>query len=634
MFDLTRPPVPFAPVVPAAAPVVPAAAPVGWAGAPAAPPRGETARMETTLTHGQTTGQGEAVAPAAPATAGAAPGPRPGAPARPESTPAAPRPGGQGWPGVAGQGVSTAGATGNVDPAAVATPTAGVRVSPRVLKALGWAAVVAMVPVVVIGFMASYTTLAALAVFCGFAVWLAPWIPVAVDGAILGFLSLDLYLTGRRISWPLLRVAAHAMTAATVVINAVAGAVATVDGGAGPAVEVPGALKAFWHGLMPLLFVFGVEGVRRLIVHATQLEDGTAIDRIPLHRWALSPWRTPKLYREMRLANVRSYPEMVERKRALEGYKVWLKQELGGDLSEATDEQLLPMTMASQGFSVEEALALPAKWRAEAEERERAEAERQRAEAERVRLQKKADALAVLEDDSDIVVAKHEQAARTGTAAAKAEAARAAAESEAAAAKAAAEHRRTAAERQSLAEAEALESRDAAAARRKAAEDTAEAERAEAEAERQRAEKEKVAAEAARQRAAAARHAEAEERAKADKLGAEKAAAEAARALADTRYQTALIEARAQQAEDYARLLPRERSERLVARMLLAAGSVPEQADEPPQLAKVPLSEIMDKLAIGQTAAGDIRKAAAARILAGYRATEFELMMDGATQQS
>ncbi|MEU2450744.1 hypothetical protein ABZ605_11855 [Streptomyces sp. NPDC012765] len=32
--------------------------------------------------------------------------------------------------------------------------------------------------------------------------------PVGIDGAIIGFLALDLYLTGRRIPWPL-RFGAH-----------------------------------------------------------------------------------------------------------------------------------------------------------------------------------------------------------------------------------------------------------------------------------------------------------------------------------------------------------------------------------------------------------------------------------------
>ncbi|WP_191878724.1 MULTISPECIES: DUF2637 domain-containing protein [Streptomycetaceae] len=507
----------------------------------------------------------------------------------------------------------------------MATPQAGSAVPRRIARLLAVAALAGMIPVTIIGFAASYSTLAAMAEAAGFAPWLAPWIPVGIDGAIIGFLALDLYLTGRRIPWPLLRFGAHAMTAATVIINASAG---TVLKTAAEDTVVAGPVRMLWHALMPVLFVVGVEGARRLIVHAAQLEDGTASDRVPLHRWVLSPVRTARLYRRMRLAVVRSYPEMVEREQALEGYRVWLTQELDGDLSQASEVQLLPMTMAPRGYTVEQALALPAKWRAEAEERKRAEAERKRAEAERVRLQKKADRLAALDDDADITVAEHERATRTGRAAAEAEAARAEAEAAAAAAKAVAEHRRTAAERLAEAEAEALESERAAAARRKAAEDIAAAERADAEAEKQCAEAARATAEVERQTASAARERAAAKRADADKAAAESERAESERAAAAARYEASMIEARAQQAEDYARLSTRERSERLVARMLLVAGVTPQTAER--QIDAVPLSTVMEALGVKQSAASDIRKAAAVLLEAGYRPNALETALDAA----
>ncbi|MFI5621550.1 DUF2637 domain-containing protein [Streptomyces sp. NPDC051567] len=535
-----------------------------------------------------------------------APGTPAGVPVRRSGAPA----GREGVP--AGHTVAAPGSA----PAPAPAPVAG-----RVTRLLAVAALLGMIPVTVIGFAASYTTVAAKAEAAGFAAWLAPWIPIGLDGAILGFLALDLYMTRRRTPWPLLRFAAHGMTAATVLINAAAGATGAAEAGA-----LPGPVRMFWHGLMPLLFIVGVEAVRRLIVHACRLEDGTAIDRIPLHRWVLSPWRTPRLYREMRLAVIRSYPEMVERRRALEGYRVWLKQELGGDLAEATDEQMLPMTMAGQGYTVEEALALPAKWRAAAEERQRAEAdqvhaeaERGRVEAERQRQQVKADRLRALADDADIEVAVHEQAARKASAAATAEAVTAGARSEAGAAKAAAEHRRVAAERQSQVETQALESAQTAAARRKAAEDNASAEKAEAEAERQRAEAVKSKAERQRAEAESLRQAEVKERTEARKAEAEREKAVAAKEAAEARYETTLIEARAQQADDFARLSPRERSERQVARMILAAGGDPEA---------VLLSTIMEVLGLKQTAAGDIRKGAVVLLDGGYQPTGLETMMD------
>ncbi|MFJ8570417.1 DUF2637 domain-containing protein [Streptomyces sp. NPDC093514] len=581
--------------------------------------------MNETLTHGQNVGQGVAVAGATPVTAGAAPGPRPGAPAGPEGAPPRPRKGGQGRPGVPGQQVAVAPAADQADPATMAAPQAGNTVARRGARWLAAAALIGMIPVTIIGFAASYSTLAAMAEAAGFAPWLAPWIPVGIDGAIIGFLALDLYLTGRRIPWPLLRFGAHAMTAATVVINAAGG---TVVKAAAEGAEVAGPVRVLWHALMPVLFVVGVEGARRLIVHAAQLEDGTASDRVPLHRWVLSPVRTGRLYRRMRLAVVRSYPEMVEREQALEGYRVWLTQELDGDLSRATEVQLLPMTMAPRGYTVEEALALPAKWKAEAAERARAEAERERVEAERLRRQAKEDRLRELEDVSDIKVAEHQQAVRTETAAANAEAAKAEAESAAQAAKVAAEHRRRAAERQSLVEAEALESAEAAAARRKTAEDLEAAERAEAEAKRHRAATAKADADAAAERRRQVQEAQERDRLELGRKQALADQAQAEKAAADLRYEAAMIEAKIQQAEDYARLTPRERSERQVARMLLAAGVPPQTAEL--HVESVPLSTVMEVLGVKQTAAGDIRRAAAVLLEAGYRPNGLEAALDGA----
>ncbi|QBR04497.1 hypothetical protein D7Y56_00045 (plasmid) [Streptomyces sp. S501] len=49
---------------------------------------------------------------------------------------------------------------------------------------------------------------------------------------------------------------------------------------------------------------------------------------------------------------------------------------VGGSLTKATETQLLPITMAPCGYTVEEALALPSKWKAEAQERAEQEAKR------------------------------------------------------------------------------------------------------------------------------------------------------------------------------------------------------------------------------------------------------------------
>ncbi|MFE1345928.1 hypothetical protein [Streptomyces sp. NPDC058757] len=129
----------------------------------------------------------------------------------------------------------------------------------------------------------------------------------------------------------------------------------------------------------------------------------------------------------MRLAAVRSYTDMVEREQALEGYRVWLTQHLGGDLSKATDEQLLPMTMVPRGYTVEEALALPVQWKAEADQRAAEEAGRQ-AESERQEAERKALAEA---QEAVRAIREAETAARVKIAEAKAAAAGATAQAQA-----------------------------------------------------------------------------------------------------------------------------------------------------------------------------------------------------------
>ncbi|MFJ3099600.1 DUF2637 domain-containing protein [Streptomyces hydrogenans] len=596
--------------------------------------------MSETLTDTHTPATRGAMAPAAPATAGAAPAATPATPATRKDAPPAPRKGGPGWPGGEAEGVSTAPATDPAAPGHVATPPAG-GVSPRVLKWLRICALVAMIPVGVIGFAASYNTLAGLAGAAGFAPWLAPVVPAGIDGAIIGFLALDLYKTARRTPWPLLRFAAHAMTAATVVLNAMEGAVVkTAADLAGHGMPTPA--RMLWHGLMPVLFVVGVEAVRRQIVHACHLEDGTGTDRIPLHRWILSPVRTPRLYRRMRLAAVRSYQDMVDREQALEGYRVWLTQELGGDLSKATEEQMLPMTMAPRGYTVEEALALPAQWRAEADQRAEEEAERQaeseRQEAERKALaeaqeaERKADrAIREAETAARVKVAEARAAAAGATAQAEAEEAAADGQGRAEAARVRAESVRTQAERQAAIVTEAEESAELAAARarqaeadRVAAEEKARAAAARLEAEDKATKAERLTAE--RQRLEAARAADArraqEEQATAELFAADAAQRRAARAEA---------EAQAEAAEDFMRLSPRQRNARRVARMLLAA-----QPGTPAATIAhdaVSLKDIQDRLGVSQTIAGELRHEAVDLLQTGYTPTPAETSLDPVTAQ-
>lgn len=594
------------------APGAPGSAPDRRAGAPGTPGRVQNAPMSETLTDNQTPATRGAMAPAAPGAAPTAPEVPPAAPAASGTVPPAPRKGGRGGPGVADTPLSAAPAAGHPAPAAEATLGA---------RAVGWlllaVAVVGMPLVGVIGFSASYSTLERFALEHGFSATLAAWFPIGIDASIVALLAMDLVMVRRRTPWPVLRLSAHAMTLATVLFNAADGLSEKGTTGEDRGVWAGLAADPLWalsHAVMPVLFVLGVEAARRLLMHTARIEDGTVADRIPLHRWALSPIRTGKLYRRMRLATVRSYKEMVEREQALAGYEVWLRHKHGGDLSEASEEERLPMTMAPRGYTVEEALALPAKWAAEAAERQRKQAEQERAEAERQRRQAKEDAIAALTDEADIEEAGHRVTARTGTAKAEAEAAKAEAEARTAAAKARAEQHRRAAERQALTEAQALESAETAEAKRRAAEDLLEAERTEAEALRVRAQNAQTAVEAQRREQQAERIAADRKHMATRTAQDERDRAQAARDMATLREEAARIEAAAVEREDFARLTPRERNERRVARMLLRVC-----APDAVELETVPLTEVMEALSVQRSAASEIRAAAATLIEGGYR---------------
>ncbi|MCX5097727.1 DUF2637 domain-containing protein [Streptomyces sp. NBC_00365] len=452
-----------------------------------------------------------------------------------------------------------------------------------------------------IGFATSYNTLAEVALSWGFGEDLARWFPIGVDASILAFLALDLYLILRGIPWPVLRMAAHGMTGATIWFNASAQG----DIGADP-------VKSASHGVMPILFVIGVEAARRLFIQKAQLEAGTATDRIPLHRWILAPVATPRFYRRMRLHGVTSYPEMIRRQQELTAYEQWLKRKYRDDLSKASDDEKLPMKMAAHGYTVAQALAMPEQQECEAEARAE-EAERRRLDAETRRdlAQKKAEANR-LEADGELEAVRARVEGSTAEARAHARAQASAAEraaeleeqametalvAEARAREAGAE-RKEAQERRSAAAAD-LETaeleRQAAEKRRLAAEadrvaaaetqaietqTVAEARAAAAEANRRAAETDEAAAETRRRAAEADRLAaeEAERKATADasSQAARKREAETDLAAAETRLAAAEIERRAVEIEDEAKLTSRQRAVRKVARMALTAGLVPD----------------------------------------------------------
>ena len=470
---------------------------------------------------------------------------------------------------------------------------------------------------------------------------------VGVDTGIMVMIAVDLLMAWlkRPISW--IRYPVWLLTAATVVLNAASAAPQ------GRAWQLLDYLAAGAHGIVPILFITIVE-VGRDSIDRIVRPDQVERDSIPLIRWVLAPVATPRIYRRMRLYDVHSYPEMVRRDQELIAYQLWLKRKHDGDLSQAGEDELLPMTMAPHGYTVAKALAMPDEQDQAAEARQE-EAERRRLEADTRRTLAEARAKAeALRAEGQVEVVMAEVAGATGTARAHAEAQVTAAEraaaleeraletavtAEARARAAAAEHQE-AVERKAKAttdlEAAELEKRaadtrrEAVEADRIAAAETqavetrtiAEARLAAREADRLAAETLKGVAETRRATAETNRLADEERARQAAALAAIEQskldAAEAARAAAETRRAAAEIERRAVEAEDVAKLRPRERAVRRVARMILTAHAANPGTTHADQL--VTLARIQEELDVSSPGtASEYRQEAIELLATGYR---------------
>ncbi|MFF4866816.1 DUF2637 domain-containing protein [Streptomyces sp. NPDC001231] len=463
---------------------------------------------------------------------------------------------------------------------------------------------------------------------------------VGVDTGIMVMIAVDLLMAWlkRPISW--IRYPVWLLTAATVVLNAASGAPKD------RAWELLDYVAAGAHGVVPVLFIMVVE-LGRTSIDRVVRPDQAERDSIPWLRWILAPVATARIFRRMRLWGVTSYPEMIRRDQQLIAYEQWLKRKYDGDLSKATEDELLPMRMAPYGYTVDQALAMPdeqeqaAQGREEDAERRRLDAEtrsevaKAASEAERLRAKGKVEAVRAEVDGQTGQARAHARAqvsAAERAAALEQEALDQAVIAEARAREAEAE-RKEAQEREAKAEADlraAELERQAAEKRKEAAEadrvaaaeaqaietqTIAEAREATAEANRRAAETEKAAAETRHATAEANRKKAEEERrqetALADIARAKQEAAEAEKAAAETRLAAAEIERRAVEAEDDAKLKPRERAVRKVARMILAVGG---EAD------RLLLADIQHELAVASAGtASEYRQEAAALLAGGYR---------------
>src|SRR5690606_22930645 len=368
----------------------------------------------------------------------------------------------------------------------------------------------------------------------------APFFAVGVDVAIVTCLVLDLFMATIRTSWPLLRLLAHVMTLASVYFNAAAHGAITENWD-----------KALSHGLMPILFVIGVEAGRRILVHQAALPADH--DVIPAHRWVLAGRTTWRIFKVMKLWDI-GYNEVVTRERQRAIFNAWneYKAEVAkAGLEEGSEAALarLPKKLEPFGLTVAEALALPDRM-ARQELRRKQEADKRARELE---LEKER---AEHEAEKERLAHRKEMAALTADLTATEGVAGAQARGAVAEAEAKAEAQARAASSLS----EAMESREAAEARKRAAEATAKAREAEQRA--AEAEAAKVAA-LAKAKTDQAKVREAEQRV----AEADAKAAEAQKRAAEAREATARLLRRAVEAEDFANLTQRQRRVRITARM-------------------------------------------------------------------
>nr|WSX50469.1 DUF2637 domain-containing protein [Streptomyces sp. NBC_00974] len=147
-----------------------------------------------------------------------------------------------------------------------------------------------------IGFAGSYSAVRALALQKGFGNFSLVF-PIGIDMGICVLLALDLLLTWIRIPFPLLRQTAWLLTAATIAFNGAA--------------AWPDPLGVGMHAVIPILFVVTVEAARHAVGRIADITADRHMEGVRITRWLLSPIPTFKLWRRMKLWELRSYEQAV-----------------------------------------------------------------------------------------------------------------------------------------------------------------------------------------------------------------------------------------------------------------------------------------------------------------------------------
>lgn len=148
-----------------------------------------------------------------------------------------------------------------------------------------------------IGFVGSYAAVAKLAKAKGFGDF-ATIFPIGIDAGILVLLALDLLLTWLRMPLAMLRQTAWLLTAATIAFNGAA--------------AWPDQIGTGMHAVIPILFVVVVEAARHAIGRTAAITAGRHMESVRLVRWLLDPISTFRLWRRMKLWELRSYDDVIK----------------------------------------------------------------------------------------------------------------------------------------------------------------------------------------------------------------------------------------------------------------------------------------------------------------------------------
>ncbi|WP_370413383.1 DUF2637 domain-containing protein [Streptomyces fradiae] len=194
-----------------------------------------------------------------------------------------------------------------------------------------------------IGFAGSYAAVRALAVDKGFGDF-SYFFPIGIDAGICVLLALDLLLTWIRIPFPLLRQTAWVLTAATIAFNGAA--------------AWPDPLGVGMHAVIPVLFVVAVEAARHAVGRIADITADKHMEGVRLTRWLLSPIPTFRLWRRMKLWELRSYEQVIKLEQDRLIYQARLQARFGRAWRrKAPVEALMPLRLAKYGVPLAETAA-------------------------------------------------------------------------------------------------------------------------------------------------------------------------------------------------------------------------------------------------------------------------------------